>query len=174
MTGFEFELREDLEHLWSELHGFSAGANATFIDSKVTLPADEALSFSAPGIQAPMTTRDMVNAPDHLYNLFLTYDFPGAGTQVALFYTVQGDTLVAGAGESLGNFVPSLYAKEYDTLNLTLSHSFGKRLKLTLQAKNLTNPRIEEVYRSDFIGEDVTKTSYTKGIEYSLALSMNF
>jgi TonB-dependent receptor len=173
MTGYEFELRQELEHLWRELHGFSFGANATFIDSKVTLPADEALAFSEPGIAAPMTSRDMTNAPDHLYNFFLTYDFDGAGTQIGLFYTVQGDTLIAGAGESLGNFIPSLYAKEYDTLNLTLSHVLGKHLKLTLQAKNLTNPRIEEIYRSTYIGSDVTKTSYTKGIEYSLALTLN-
>ncbi len=173
MTGYEFELRQELEHLWHELHGFSLGANATFIDSKVTLPADEALAFSEPGILAPMASRDMTNAPDHLYNFFLTYDFPGAGTQVALFYTVQGDTLIAGAGEALGNFVPSLYAKEYDTLNLSLSHTFGKHVKLGLQAKNLTNPRIEEVYRSPYIGSDVTKTSYAKGIEYSLALTLN-
>ena len=66
-----------------------------------------------------MTTRDMTNAPEHLYNLYLTYDIAAAGTQFALFYTVQGDTLVAGAGQSHGNFVPSVYAKEYDTLNLT-------------------------------------------------------
>ena len=173
MTGYELEVRQDLEHLWHSLHGFSFGANATFIDAKVTLPESEAAAFSAPGIQAPMASRDMTNAPDHLYNFFLTYDFESARTQVGLFYTVQGDTLVAGAGQSLGNFVPSLYGKEYDTLNLTLSHALGKHLKLTFQAKNLTNPAIEEVYRSDFIGADVTKTSYTKGIEYSLALTLN-
>jgi TonB-dependent receptor len=174
LSGFEFEVREGLEHLSNALSGLSAGANATFIHSEVTLPASDAAAFSDPGIQAPMNTRDMTNAPDHLYNFFLTYDFPDAGTQVSLFYTVQGDTLVAGAGESLGNFIPSLYAKEYDTLNLSLTHNFGKRLKLGLQAKNLTNPSIEEVYRSDYIGADVTKTSYTKGIEFSLGLSLTF
>jgi hypothetical protein len=29
------------------------------------------------------------------------------------------------------------------------------------------------MYRSTYIGSDVTKTSYTKGIEYSLALTLN-
>ncbi len=70
--------------------------------------------------------------------------------------------------------MPSVYAKEYDTLNLSLVA--GARASIsscTLQAKNLTNPRIEEVYRSHYIGGDVTKTSYTKGIEYSLALTLN-
>jgi hypothetical protein len=40
----------------------------------------------------------MTNAPEHLYNVFLTYDVRATGTQLGLFYTVQGDTLVAGAG----------------------------------------------------------------------------
>ena len=174
LSGFEFELRQGLERLWHALEGLSAGANATFIRSEVTLPESEAAAFSDPGIQAPMSSRDMTNAPEHLYNFFLTYDFPGSGTQVSLFYTMQGDMLVAGAGQSLGNFVPSLYAKEYDTLNLSLTHTLGKNVKLGLQAKNLTNPAIEEVYRSSYIGSDVTKTSYTKGIEFSLGLTLSF
>jgi len=131
------------------------------------------VGFDEPGILAPMRTRDMTDAPEHLFNFFLTYDFPSTKTQVALFYTIQGDTLVAGAGQNLGNFVPSLYAKQYDTLNFSLTHALGKNLKLGFQAKNLTNPSIQEVYRSPYIDHDVTKTSYTKGIELSLGLSLS-
>jgi hypothetical protein len=47
-------------------------------------------------------------------------------------------------------------------------------VKLQFQVKNLTNPAIEEVYRSPYIGEDVTKTSYTKGLEYSLGITGSF
>jgi len=174
LTGYEFEVRQDIGHFWDSFEGVSVGANATFIDSQVTLPADEAAGFAAPNINAPITTRDMTNAPEHLYNFYSTYDLPSTETQVALFYTVQGDTLVEGATQSHGNFVPSVYAREYDTLNLSISQGFGKYVKLQLQAKNLTNPRIEEVYRSPYIGDDVTKTSYTKGIEYSLGLTVSF
>src|SRR5262249_43065713 len=109
-----------------------------------------------------------------LYNLFATYDLPESGTQFGLFYTVQGDTLIAGATENQGNFVPSVYSREYDTLNASVAQKLGKYLTLQLQAKNLTNPRIEEVYRSKYIPEDVVKTSYTKGIEYSVALTARF
>jgi outer membrane receptor protein involved in Fe transport len=174
LTGYEFEVRQSLGQFWHHMEGFAVGANATFIKSQVTLPADEAAGFDDPGIQAPMSTRDMTNAPDHLYNLYFTYDVPKMGTQFALFYTVQGDTLVEGATESHGNFVPSVYAREYDTLNMSVSQGFGKYVKLQLQAKNLTNPRIEEVYRSPYIGDDVTKTSYTKGIEYSIGVTVSF
>lgn len=174
LSGIELEARQNLGRFWESVEGLSVGANATFIDSQVRLTDAEVAIFGSPGIQAPMTTRDMTGAPDHLYNLYLTYDVPNTQTQFALFYTVQGDTLVAGATESNGNFVPSVYATEYDTLNFSVSQQFGKIARLQIQAKNLTNPAIEEVYRSKYIGDDVLKTSYTKGVEYSISLSLSF
>jgi len=174
LSGFELEARQQLGHFWDPLEGLGVGANATFIESKVTLPEDEAEGFRDPGIQAPMDTRDMTGAPEHLFNFYVTYDLASTGTQFALFYTIQGDTLVAGAGESRGNFVPNIYAREYDTLNFTASQKFLKHFKLQFQAKNLTNPEIETVYRSKYIEEDRTRTSFTRGIEYSISLSADF
>ncbi|HWB19702.1 MAG TPA: TonB-dependent receptor [Phycisphaerales bacterium] len=174
LDGIELEIRQSLGQFWDGFKGLSVGANATFIDSQVTLPEDEEAMFEAPNIAAPMPTRDMTNAPDHLYNFYLTYDLESTGTQFSIFYTVRGDTLVAGAGESLGNFVPNVYETEYGTLNFTVSQKLFKFLTLQFQAKNLTNPAIETVYRSKFIGDDVVKTSYTKGIDYSIGLSAEF
>ncbi|MEZ5963576.1 MAG: carboxypeptidase regulatory-like domain-containing protein [Planctomycetota bacterium] len=170
LTGWEFEARQDLGKAADVLAGLSVGANATLIHSRVTLPADEAAGFEKPGIQAPMPTRHMTNAPEHLYNAFVTYDLDVTRTKLALFYTVQGDTLIAGAGEAVGNFVPNVYAKEFDTLNFSLTQSLGRWTWLQFRAKNLTNPRIDTVYRSSYIGDDVLKTSYSNGIEYSLSL----
>ncbi len=171
LTGYEIELRQDLGQWKSSLDGISIGANATFIDSEVTLPADEAAAFAATGIEVPITKRDMTAAPEHLYNLYLTWDLDR--TKLALFYTVTGDTLVAGAGQSDGNFVPDVYAKEYGTLNFSLSHRLSERATLQFQAKNLTNPRIEEVYRSDTTGE-VLRSSSSRGREFSLGLNIRF
>jgi hypothetical protein len=174
LTGVELEVRQDLGRLWKPLKGVSAGANATFIESEVRLPQGEIDQFNLPNILAPMDTREMTNAPEHLYNFFLTYDVPSLGTQIGLFYTVQGDTLVAGAGQSNGNFVPSIFQTEYGTLNLSVAQPIGRHCKLTFQAKNLTNPEIQTVYRSQYIGDDVLRTSYTQGIELSLTLSAEF
>ena len=156
------------------LEGLAIGANATFISSEVTLPDDEAAGFDLPNIMAPMSTRDMTNAPEYLYNLYLTYDLVDSGTQFSIFYTVQGDKLVAGAGQSNGNFVPNVYALEYGTLNLSISQRLWKHLRLQFQAKNLLNPDIQEVYRSPFIGGDVLKTSYSTGVEFSIGLVAEF
>ncbi len=174
LTGWEFELRQALGNFWEQLDGLSIGANATLIDSEVTLPADEAAGFDAPNIRAPMQSRDMTNAPEHLYNLYLTYDIAATRTQFAVFYTVQGDTLIAGATQSKGNFVPNVYAREYETLNFSLTQALSDNVELGFQIKNLTNPEIETVYRSVYIGDDVLKTSYTKGIEYTFGISGEF
>jgi outer membrane receptor protein involved in Fe transport len=174
LSGYEIEIRQKMGQFWEPLEGFTLGANATFISSKVILPADEAASFSQPGIQAPISSRDMTNAPAHLYNINATYDFADTGTQVGLFYTVQGDTLIAGAGDANGNFVPSLYSKEFGTLNLSVNQKLGDHFKLQFQAKNLLNPEIETVYRSKYIGSDVLHTSFTRGVDFTLSLSCEF
>ena len=171
LTGFEFETRQDLGYFLDDLEGLKVGANATFLNTRVDLPADERAGFQLPSIQAPIKSRDMTSAPDSIYNLSLTYDIPTTGTKLGLFYTLTGDTLLAGAGEADGNFVPSVYAKEFDNLNFTASQAIGEYLNLKFQAKNLTNPSIDTVYRSRYIGRDVKNTSFTRGIDFSLSIT---
>jgi outer membrane receptor protein involved in Fe transport len=174
LNGFEIEVRQKMGRFWDELKGLSIGANATFIDSEVTLPDDEAEEFDQPNIQAPMSKRDMTDAPEHLYNIFLTHDLGRSDTQLGLFYTVKGDTLVAGAGQSSGKYIPNVYAKEFGTLNFGASYKIKENCKVKFQAKNLTNPKIKEVYRSEYIDGDVDKTSYRRGIEYSVSMEYLF
>jgi hypothetical protein len=170
LTGWELEGRQGLGHLWEPLEVLAIGANATFIDSEVTLPADEAAGFDSPAIQAPMSRRDATGAPEALYNLYLTFDLPQSGTRAGLFYTLTGDTLIAGAGQANGNFVPNVYADDFETLNLTMSQDIGHGTRIEFKAKNITNPRIETVYRSVYIGDDLVRTSSRKGIELSIGI----
>ncbi|MBN1515010.1 TonB-dependent receptor [Candidatus Sumerlaeota bacterium] len=180
LSGYEFEIRQDIGRLWERLEGLNVRANATFIESEVTLPEDEAEEFADENILAPMPKRDMTQAPEYLYNVFLTYDLSAwnidwlEGTELGAYYTVQGDTLIAGAGQSKGNYVPNVYAKEYGTLNLSVKKKFGDHFSVKLAAKNVTDSLIETVYRSEYIGEDVTKTSFHKGVEYSLGMTITF
>lgn len=170
LSGLELEFRQDLGNLLEPLEGLTLGANATLIRSNVDLPQDEIDEFADEEVD--LRSRDMTNAPEHLYNLFVTYDVPASGTQLAVFYTMQGDTLLEGAGVADGNFIPSVYAKAYDTLNFSLTQPFGQYVRLSLQAKNLTNPEIDTVYRAKEIGSDVTKSRFTTGVDYSISLSV--
>jgi hypothetical protein len=171
IVGYELEVRQRLGHLWEPLENLSAGANATLIDSEVTLSQEERDALSLPNIQAPQTHRKMTAAPEYLLNFYLSYELLPTGTQAALFYTHQGDTLITGAGQADGNFVPSVFAEDFGTLNFSLSQRLGEYFKVDFQAKNLTNPKIQTVYRSRYIGADVTRSSFRTGIELSLSLS---
>ncbi len=172
LEGYELEARQDLGRFWDSLEGFSAGANATIINSEVTLPADEAADFAAIGV--PIQTRDMTNAPEFLYNLNLTYESPEYGTRVGIFYTVRGDTLAEG-GVALGReFLPDVYEKQFGTLNIGVTQPVGEHCKIAFQAKNITNPEIQRVYRSDFVEGDTVKTSFKRGVDLNLSLIYEF
>ena len=172
ISGLEFEVRQDLGEIWEDLEGLSIGGNATLIDSTVELDQGTITQFTNFGLVG-VTTRDATNAPEFLYNAYLTYAVPDTGTQLSLFYTVKGDTLIAGAGFDTNNFVPDIYATEFGTLNFTVSQKIGDNFSLQFQAKNLTNPEIKEVYRSP-ITVDTVRTSFTRGIDLSIALKASF
>ncbi len=177
LSGYELEIRQIMEKTNPRLQGLTLGANATFIKSEVTLPEDEASLFEQPNINAPMPSRDMTNTPEYLYNLFMDYELGNFGlpnTQLSVFYTVKGDTLIVGAGQSDGNFIPNVYAKEYGTLNMSVSHKFSEKWNVKVQAKNLLDPKIQTVYRSKYIGKDVIKTSYQEGMEFSFTMNATF
>lgn len=183
LSGYEFEVRQDMSRFWDRAEGLSLGANATFIDSEVENSAEVRFGagndsfvtgqgvegfFDAPG---SFRSREMTLAPDYLYNIFATYAVPEWGTELSLLYAVQGDTLVSGASVANTEFTPSIYALPVDTLNLSVSQSLGPYLKLKVSAKNLTNPSIDEVYRSRYFAGDTVATSTKRGIDYSISLS---
>jgi hypothetical protein len=40
--------------------------------------------------------------------------------------------------------------------------------------KNLTNPEIRRVYRSDYVDGEATKTSYKRGVDVVMSMSHEF
>lgn len=170
ILGGELEIRQDIGELYPELTGLSIGANGTIIESEVSIPTAQQT--------APLgeSSRPMLNAPEMLLNLFAVYRNVDTGTELGLFYTVRGDTLVAGASAtptSTGNFAPNVFETEFDTLNFTFAQKLGEHLKFKFSAKNLTDPSIQRVYRSSITPETV-QSSYSKGISLSVSLSASF
>ena len=169
IDGWELEARQELGTFANALTGLAVGGNITWMDGSVRLPQEEISRFVQAYGEAPLrTTRDLVGAPDWIYNVFTTYSVPLLGTQLGVFYTRQGDTLVSGA--SVIPFVPATYRTEFDTLNFSLMQPLGEHVSLTFAAKNLTDAEQREVYRSDYVGGDVLRRLSTDGVEYSLSL----
>ncbi len=170
LDGFEVEARQGLGTLSDSLSGMSIGGNSTWINASVRVPQEEILAFEQLQGVAPPPTRDMTNAPEYLWNLFATWDIEATGTGFGLFYTVTGDTLIQGPGPSNTFFVPSTYETRWANLNASISQALGAHVRITFSAKNLTDEVREQVYRSDFTGPDVTRRTYSEGIEYSLGI----
>lgn len=181
INGYEFEVRQSLGEWWSSLEGLKIGGNLTLIESELDASTEIAIlqgsSVDMSDIIAAEYndgTRDMMGAPEYLYNLNATYTVPKFGTELGLFYTVKGDSLKTAGTQDNGHYIPQVYEKEFASLNFSLSQKLGENWKLGFKAKNLLNPDIQTVYRSNYTGEEVAKTSYTKGREFSISLSYEF
>jgi outer membrane receptor protein involved in Fe transport len=168
INGVELETRHDLGYFVDALSGLTVGANATFLRTEADLSDQIVGELQEQGVFR--TTRPITNAPERLYNIFANWDVPYTGTSVTIFYTVTGDTLIAGSGEANGQFIPDVYRKEFENLNFTLSQRLGPYLNLRFQAKNITNPTIRTEYRIESIERPTTETSFSTGVDYSLSL----
>jgi TonB-dependent receptor len=168
LRGLELELRGDLGKLSERLRGLSAGFNATFLESNVQLPTSQKQLLSK-----PIEERDLVNAPERLLNFNLRYTIEETGTELGLFYTLTGESLVAGATQNDGRFVPPRVKREFDRLDFTLKQPLGEHLELSFSAENLTNPDIQQAYKSRFT-ETRVASSFSEGIDWSVNLSASF
>jgi outer membrane receptor protein involved in Fe transport len=135
--------------------------------SSVTLPTDFANAQKAYG--AGDGTQPMVGTPEFLVNLNATYDVEPLGTQLGLFYTWKGETLVTASYIEGGVLNPDIYQQPYGTLNFTISQRIIGGLNGMFNAKNLLNPEIETLYKAPG-GYSAINSRYTSGVSLSFAL----
>ena len=112
----------------------------------------------------------MTDAPDYLWNLFATYELESTGTRFGLFYTTTGDRLIQGPGPSNNNFIPATYDRSYDNLTATFAQQLGRGVQLSFTARNLTDALRQQVYRTEYLDEDVVRRDFTTGVTYSLSI----
>lgn len=170
LQGIELEARQALGPFVDALDGLAIGGNITWIKGKVRLPESEILLFEQTHGERPDPIRDMTSTPDYIYNLFLTYDIEATRTQLGVFYTVQGDTLVTQPGPSNSYYIPPTYQPWVDYLAATLVQRLGDHMTLTIAAKNLTNNDNEQVYRSEYQEAETLRRRRTEGVEFSFTL----
>ncbi len=169
LTGLEFEGRITLDPLLGEhWKGLALGTNFTWMQSQVTLDPVDAAALALYGFNDD--TQPMTATPDYLFNASVTYDLEATNTQFGVFYNLTGDSLVSGANPYTTLLTPAIYQEGYGTLNVTASQELFKGLRLSLGAKNLTNPDIKTEYRTPdgFTG---LNSVYTSGISLSLSLT---
>ncbi|RZO87758.1 MAG: hypothetical protein EVA58_01840 [Kiritimatiellaceae bacterium] len=177
MNGVEAEIRQSLGKYYRGLEGLSIGLNYTLINSEVTYSDFDyerlKESIAAINVSKPIkNTRELLHAPEFIYNANIQYDIEQLGLEAALFYSVKGESLLTGPN-TYGNFVPGIYEKERGSLNFTLKHKMG-RATWSVGIKNILNEAHETFYKSDYLDEMRTKLYYESGISYSLGCNIKF
>jgi hypothetical protein len=128
--------------------------------------------------------RRMINQPEQLYNVYMTYDIEDWGASFSIFANTTGDMLIEGPSVSTSQSggdtgYPSIWKDSVSTINIGISKEFADRWKVKFKAKNVNDPVITEEYRwPDFSDEGNTLTKvkerYQKGVGYSLSVSCSW
>lgn len=171
VKGYELEVRQPLDFLPWLFKYFSCGANYTKIEATVELP--EAQQNSLEFHNLGQDERPMEGQPAYLGNINLTFDHERWGTSVGAFWNFTGDTLKSGAAVGDTSATPDVYITERMTVNLSLSQKLSKHWKLTLKAKNVTDPHISEIYRAPD-GTETLKRAFQAGVAYSVGLNASW
>jgi len=175
LWGVEFEIRQQLDVVHELLKDFTIGGNATYIQSYLNyLPSQ--LAFQGT-IDFHDKTRPMAGQPDFLLNAYVIYDNKKSGTAVGLFYTLTGESLVAGEAQQfspVGGIVPRIVDKPWANLDLSVEQRIGKNWRITARAKNLLNPLIEQDYVSKVSNTELLRTGYRRGVDLSLGATYSW
>jgi TonB-dependent receptor len=178
VLGGEIEIRQNLELISSKLKTLTFTLNYTFTQSKIELSKteyDSRIENARTG-QTVNTFRDMAGQSPYIINSGLAYKGLAEkglykGVEIGIYYNVQGLTLLyAGMVDR-----PDIYTKEFHSLNLNATKTFGKKDQMQLGVKitNILNDKQEAVFKS-YEAEEQYFTKLTIGQNYSLKFTYNF
>ncbi len=169
ISGFEFEVRQDMGAWWRYARGLTLGFNTTLMESEVTRTENEYNTVKEYGAKR---TRRMAGQPDYILGTYAMYDIEQWGSSFAAFFNRRGDVLSTGDSYNGENdvYVPMIYEEPAEQLDLGFSQKFLGRWAVGLRAKNVLDPQIKRMYRTED-GKEALRSSYRRGREYSVSLS---
>ncbi len=173
LQGVEFEVRQRLDVVNELLKDFTIGGNASLIQSRLKILPEQKTMFQRNGFN--QDTRPMAGQPNYLLNANLVYDNQKSGTAVGLFYTVTGESLVAGETEQhsteAAGLIPRVVEEPWDNLDISVEQRIGKNWRIVARAKNVTDPLIKQAYVNAISGHESLRTAYRRGVDLSLGAS---
>ena len=167
VRGVELEARKNLAFLSDRLKGFSGGVNYTWVEPFAEIAAAELafIRFYAPQAAA---TRELTGQSPYIFNFDLTYHNYRRGTTVSAYYNVFGRRLsqVSPPG------TPNVIEQPAPTLDVVWNQRFRDHWKVTLSAKNLLDPAVEETYT--YRERDYIRSSHRRGITTALGITYTY
>lgn len=151
VLGVELEGRLNLGTMFSNLDAFSANANVSIIDARVTYDRRPGGDYDGKenGLREGESLdayRDMQGQSPYIINTGISYKGVENGIDAGLFYNVQGPKLVR-----VGiNYTPDVYSVPFHSLNFNFRKSFGEnsQYQLGISVDNILNDVMETETRS--------------------------
>ena len=178
LQGVEFDIRKDLYFgTWFDMDpwwdGFRLSANASYIDSEVTLLGSgetaEDIPITGGRRIAPLysNTRRMTGQSDVLANLLFSYEDYDLGITASVAYNFTGDRIVL-VGD---NNSPDIVEEDRGRVDLLFKYQFGvrdSRLELEAKAANIFDSEIELTQGGRLYEK------WSPGITYSIGIKAMF
>ena len=171
LRGFELEARLGLDALSKALAGLTFGANFTWLESEVEVPAEQQAVLEPFGLDEP--TRALQGQPDSVVNVNLTYDNDRYRISAGIFYNRVGQTLLSGAAAGLDGGTPNVYQQPIQFLDATFEKTFKHNVRLLFKAKNLLAPEAASIYETPY-GEEVIKTQRTTARVFGVTVGWSY
>lgn len=148
LYGAEFELRQNLEIIASELKQFYFNTNLTYTYSEISINDAEFLSktYGAREGQSISRKREMAGQAPYIINGGISWMSRAKRFEAGMYYNVQGATLQFVGYANRADII----SVPFHSLNFSASGKFGykNRMNLGIQVSNLLNDKRESIFRS--------------------------
>lgn len=175
LYGVELEFLFQLEKISKSLSNFSFGANASIMDTKVTI--DPIKNSAETVAQDANATRKLQGASPFLFNTDLKYESKFTKSwknTMTLVYNIYSKRIYAVGTNKLDNY----YEMPYGKLDFIWGNNISEKWDLKLSIDNILNPNYKiEVgnnNRLTILENDFTMKQYKKGIGFSFNLAYTF
>ncbi|RZJ52595.1 MAG: TonB-dependent receptor [Flavobacterium sp.] len=179
LYGAEFEFLFQLERISKSLSNFSIGANASLMDTKVTIEK----TFEN-GVNNPETiavdnnpSRKLQGASPWILNGDLRYDSEFSEkwkSSMTMVYNLYSKRIYAVGTNGLDNY----YEMPFGKLDFIWQNKLSDKFDVKLSVDNILNPayKIEmgDKSRIDITESDLTVREYKKGVGFSMNISYTF
>lgn len=172
LKGLELEFNKSLDFI-PYMDGISIGGNYAYIDAEATVSESERAAREASdsiGIIAP-ETRKLVEQPEFILNLNVSYNYEPWGVKSTLSYNRVSDVLKSVGGRDKYDRVE----RENGKYRLTFSKEFENGFKMRFSIKNLFEQNRESVLVDPLTGQQQGVERRSLGSRsYSIIVSKEF
>ena len=174
--GAEIEYKQQLNNIFTTeedegiLSNLSLGLNATVMYTKVTI--DPSVTVLNASIAPTNLERKLQGASPYIFNADINFskEFGTHDISATFDYNIFGDRIYAAGGNGVGD----IFEKGFSTLNFNFKDAINEHWEVGFSAKNILNPTIDRYQDQEDINQELTVSSFKRGVNLSLGFTYKF